>query len=241
MALRILDYTELDLTRRVVGCVYFATMLRQLGADALNEASREKILDAFSGAAIAAAISDPLERQAPLAMTRLSFRQLLMLYAREDRWGARSSLTRRWLYFLRMLAGQGLLPPLTAEVPPAPFAVLEEPLGFPPDHVVAPLVRYLRVRLESLGFFGAAFADFDYLDGFNALLLTYPAIFWFARAFAAGRELPFPDAACIEQAIRLINHRHGLAAEFVFPLERYHLRTLGTPIVLRKLVVWYGR
>jgi len=241
MALRVLDYRELDLTRRVLGCVYLSTMLRQLGPESLVDSARDKVLDAFCSAAIAAAISDPLDRHAPLAMTRLSFRQLLMLYAREDRRGARPSLLNRYLDFLRMLAGRGQLPPLTATMPPVPFDVLEEPLGIPPDEVVAPLARYLRVRLASQGFFGTAFADFDYLDGFNALLLTYPAIFWFARAFAAGQELPFPDAACIEQAIQLVNHRHGLAADYVFPLERYHLRTLGLPVVLRKLVIWYGR
>ena len=53
-------------------------------------------------------------------------------------------------------------------------------------------------------------------------------------------HLPVPNAECMARAVQVVSHRHGFAAEFAHPLERYHLRTLGHPTVLRKLVIWYG-
>ena len=73
------------------------------------------------------------------------------------------------------------------------------------------------------------------------LLLTYPLTFWFARACAAGAGLPAPDRACVERAVQMVNHYHGLLPIFNMPQERLRFRFLCERTTLRRLVLWYGR
>ncbi len=240
--LRLLRHRDFDLTKRVAACVELVHELRALRVDKLEAPALGGLLDAFEKRVAAEVAADPLERQMPPAMARLALRQLLCVYGREDRWGeARGGMRRRLNAYLRMLSGRGLTPPLRPGFPAVPFRALDEPLGIPPDEIMEPLARYLRVRLESLGFFGMAFYGFDFLDGLSALLLTYPMTLWFARVEAAGRGLIFPDAACMVRGVQLVNHVHGVSPVFRNPLERLRFRFLCRRSVLRRLVAWYGR
>jgi len=238
---RLIAYPELDLTGRVAACIQFGGVLRLLNREALEEATLGSVLETIFNTVVLTMAQDPLERIPPSAGTLTSFRQLLVVCAREDRLGERVPVARRYRDFLRMVGGQGTVPPLREDAPAVPFSALEAPVGYPPDEVVEPLERCLRVRLESLGFFGDGFAGYGYLDGLNALLLTYPLTFWFARLYAAGQDLLAPDADCMAKAVSIVNHAYGLAAVFKSPLERFHLASLCNPVILPKLVVWYGR
>lgn len=238
---KMLNYGEFDLTQRVVGCVQIGTVLRHLTPQALDETTLDQVLETIFNTVILAAAKDPAARIPPSKAALTGFRQLLVVYGREDRWGEKIPVGTRYRNLFRMMNGSGQVPLLRADFPDVPFAALEEPIGYPPDEIVEPIQRSLRLHLESMGFFGKPFAGYGYLDGLNALLLTYPVTFWFARVYAAGRELPAPDADCIRQAVSLVNHVHGLATVFNFPLERYHIRSLCNPVVLSKLAVWYGR
>ena len=238
---RLIHYPELDLTGRVVGCLQFAAVLRHLNRQALDESTLDSVLETIFNTVVLAMVKDPLERIPPSRGALASFRQLLVVYAREDRRDVRVPMGRRYRDFFSMIGGAGSVPKLREDFPEVSFSALEEPIGYPPDEVVEPLERCLRARLESMGFFGSGFAGYSYLDGLNALLLTYPVIFWFARVYAAGKGLPAPDAECMVKAVSIVNHVHGLAAVFTFPLERFHLCSLCNPVILRKLAVWYGR
>jgi len=238
---RLMSLRELDLTARVAGCIQFSAILRHLNRQALDLSTLDQVLETIYNTVVLALAQDPLARIQPSAGTLTSFRQLLVIYAREDRRGEKVPVGTRYGQFFSMMGGQGMVPPLRPDFPTVPFSALEPSIGYPPDEVVEPLERCLRVRLESMGFFGGGFAGYSYLDGLNALLLTYPAAFWFARLHAVGKDLIAPDAECIAKGVSVVNHVHGLAAVFKFPLERYHLRALGNPVILRKLAVWYGR
>lgn len=230
-----------DLTTRLAACVNVSAALRFPGIANLDEQQLVQLLEATYNKIVALMIDDPLTRLQPLALERLLLRQIAGIYGREDRRGERGVVWRRLQASLRMLAGKGLLPPLRADFPAVPFARLEEPLGFPPDEVVEPLARYMRFRLESLGFFGAGYFNYPYLDGLNVLLLTYPLTFWFARAYAVGQGLPAPDRACVERGIQLVNHYHGMLPVFNMPQERLRFRFLCERTTLRRLILWYGR
>jgi len=238
---RMIRYPELDLTGRVAGCIQFGAVLRHLSREALDESALDSVLETIFDTVVPAMAQDPLERITPSSGTLTSFRQLLVVYAREDRLGERVPIGRRYRDFFRMAGGKESVPPLRDDFPEVSFSALESPIGYPPDDVVEPLERCLRARLESMGFFGSGFAGYNFLDGLNGLLLTYPLTFWFARVYAAAKDLPAPDAECMAKAVSIVNHVHGLAAVFNFPLARYHLRALCNSIILRKLVVWYGR
>ncbi|MHB9134328.1 MAG: YkgJ family cysteine cluster protein [Armatimonadota bacterium] len=237
---RLVRNRMLDLTRRVVACIYAAAVLRSVHLGELSDEKLREVLDAVQRKVIEATGEVELVRRSPGGMTRVTFRQLLGVYGREDRRGERGMLLRRLRASLRMVGGWGKVPQLRADFPDVPFKAMEEPLGIPPDDVVEPLERYLRMRLESMGFFGAGFYGYSYLDGLNALLLTYPLTFWFARAYAAGKGLVAPDRACIERGIQLVNHHHGITPVLALPTERFRLHYLCDRSTLRSLVIWYG-
>lgn len=239
--LRLVQTRSLDLTTRLVACVNVSAALHSKHLAVIDEHKLREMLEVIYKKVVATAVEDPLVRLKPLAIERLTFRQLLGLYGREDRRGERGVLLKRLSLSLRMLAGQGLVPPLRLGFPEVPFAALDEPLGLPPDEVVEPLARYLRLRLESMGFFGPGFFGYPYLDGLNVLLLTYPLTFWFARVFAAEKGLPAPDRACIERGISIVNHYHGMLPVFNLPLERFRFHFLCERGTLRRLLLWYGR
>jgi lysine-N-methylase len=239
--LRLLTGEECDLTTRVVSCVDAITLLGSLRIDQLDDASLTTLLHTMQQKAVKAMLANPLERSAPPAMVLTAFRQHLCLYGREDRWGAKSSFFQRLRVYLGMVNGSGFVPCLREDFPHVPFFILDDPLGIPPDEVVEPIVRYLRLRLESLGFFGQAFYNYPLLDGLSALLLTYPMAFWFARAYAVGRHLPAPDAACVARGVQLANHAYGISPVQNLPVERARLASLCKRPVLSKLVTWYGR
>lgn len=239
--LRLLEYDAVDLTTRVAGCVDAIALLRTLDIKQLTEEQLATLVDAITQKAVNAMEAAPIERSAPPPLVLTAFRQHLSLYAREDRWGAKSSLLQRLRIYFGMLGGNGFVPHLCADFPHVPFYILEDPLGMPPDAVVEPVLRCLRFRLESLGFFGPAFYHYPYLDGLSALLLTYPMIFWFARAYAIGGKLPAPDAACIARGVQHANRAYGISPVPNIPVERARLASLCKRPTLRKLITWYGR
>jgi len=239
--LRLLAAEEFDLTTRVVGCVDAIELLGSLRIDQLDAPALEVLLNTIYQKATATMRVNPLERNAPPALVLTAFRQHLCLYGREDRWGAKSSFFQRlWLY-LRMVDGGGFVPRLRADFPRVPFFILEDPLGIPPDAVVEPIARCLRLRLESMGYFGPNFYHYPLLDGLGALFLTYPMTCWFARAYAVGRKLPAPDADCMARGVQLANHAYGISPVQNLPVERARLASLCKRQTLRKLVAWYGR
>ncbi len=239
--IRLVRNDSYDLTTRMAACVNVSAALRSSSIATLDERQLKQLLEATYAKIVALMADDPLARVKPLAIERLLLRQIAGIYGREDRRGERGVVWRRLHASLCMLFGRGHLPPLRTDFPAAPFSALEEPLGFPPDEVVEPLARYMRFRLESMGFFGAGYFGYSYLDGLNMLLLTYPLTFWFARAYAAGQGLPAPDRACIVRGIQLVNHYHGMLPVFNMPQERLRFRFLCERTALRRLILWYGR
>jgi hypothetical protein len=93
---------------------------------------------------------------------------------------------------------------------------------------------------EMLSFFGRTFYNRGYLDGMNALLLTYPLSCWFARVFARGNGLAEIDAACAEKALFVVDHQHGITPVLDMPTERFRAGMLCDRSNLRALAIWYG-
>lgn len=237
---RIVRHEKSDLIRRLVSCVNVAAALRAPRLATLDERGLDELLDRMFAKIVTQMAEDPLTRLAPLGLEQLAFRQLAGIYGREDRRGERGVVLQRLGASFRMLGGRGLTPPLRRDLPVVPFAALETPLGALPAETSEPLERYLRLHLESMGFFGPGFYGYAYLDGLNALLLSSVFSCWFARIHAVARELEQPDRACIERGIRIVSHQHGMTPAFNFPQERLRFNFLCERATLRRLVVWFG-
>jgi lysine-N-methylase len=229
--------TLLSPRERIAACIGLADAFRPLYLTALAPDSLEKVLATF--ARTAAAEATAAVRVRPTGVVRAAFRQLVALYGQEQRHGARRALTARWGAYLGMITGVGRVPALRPDTPVVPFAALETEAPWPAE-AYEPLLRCLRVRLESLGFFGERFYGAAYLDGLLALLLTAPLTAWFARLYAAGAGLPAPDAACTARAVAVVHESHGLSPAFTLPAQRERVALLTQRAPLAGLWRWYG-
>lgn len=237
---RLLLTDTLDFTRRIVCCVNLSAMLYTPRIADLDARKLNELLDRAVSKLLTAVAADPLVRLAPTLTTALMFRQLLAPYGRADRYGEPARVGERLAVSLRLLGGRGQTPPLRPGFPALPFATLEQSFGLLDSAVAEPLWRYYRVHLESISFCGRTYYDQSFLDGFNALLLTFPLILWYARAFAVADGATALARAHLTRAISVVDHQHGRSPLLNVPSERFRRRMLGERSHLRSLVVWYG-
>jgi hypothetical protein len=96
------------------------------------------------------------------------------------------------------------------------------------------------MHLTSMGFFGPAFYGRSYLDGLNALLLTYPIVCWFARAIAASEGARTLTKESVERAMMIVDHQHGTTPLLNSGSVRALTVFLCDRAILRSLAIWYG-
>jgi len=236
----LLQHDRLNLTQRMACCVNLAAALDNPRLRDIDAKQLDELLTKASEKVIEAAGQDELPRVPPAPATGAMFRQLLTVYGRRDRANAKEGLWARLKASLAMARGRGTAPPLRPELPPVPFADLEVSFGVPDGDAADALVRYYRMRLWSMSFCGRAFYGRPYLDGLNALWLTYPIILWFARLFAAGEGMEAPDRGCVERALAIVDHQHGRTPLLDVRAERFRQANLCERSTLRSLVIWYG-
>jgi len=237
---KLLTRTDLDFTRRLVCMANLTAALRTPRLAGVEMKKLDELLAKLTAMVVEKVKGDALVRLAPPGLTRAMFRQMLAAYGRADRIGQRPNVWQRLTVGLRMLNGRGTMPPIRPGFPPVRFADLEGAFGLPDEEATAPLVRYYRVHLQSMGFCGPIFYGRAFLDGLGMLCLTYPLICWFARAFAVAEGHPALTAQHVERAIAVVDHQHGRNKLFDLPSERYRQHALLDRSTLRSLIVWYG-
>ncbi|HEX2952212.1 MAG TPA: YkgJ family cysteine cluster protein [Armatimonadota bacterium] len=237
---RLLLNDSLDITRRVLGCVNFAAALRSPRIVSLEGRKLSEFLETVLTKVIETAEKDTLRRVPPPGIVQSMFRHLLSIYARMDRVGEKTSTIQRLKHSLRMSSGRGQVPPIRQGFPSVAFTDIDR-MSVTPQHGAAAMIeRYLHLRLSSMSFFGRTFYDRSYLDGMNSLLLTYPLVCWIARAYAVEQGLQAPDAGCMEQALQIVDHQHGMNPLLNIAIEHVRTNFLTERSHLRSLVIWYG-
>jgi lysine-N-methylase len=237
---RLLCTDSLDVTRRLVGCANFAALLRTPRIAELEGSKLTEFLDTVVARVVQSAAKDELCRVRPSAPARPLFRQWLSIYGREDRIGAEGQTGARLSAAMRMVLGRGVMPELRPDLPCVPFDALEASFGIPDAEAAEPLLRYLRFRFSSLGFFGRLLFGRSFLDGINALFLAVPGALWFARAHALHRELATLDRDAMSFGVQVVDRRHGRIALANTFAERFRTGYLTDRATLRSLLVWYG-
>jgi len=235
---RILLDVSLDITSRVAACANLSAILRQPGI--LDEHKLNDLLDAAASEVQEDAAENPFDREAPREPELLALRQLAGIYSRYDRVGEKAQMGWRMKAAVQMLAGKGAVPKLREDFPKVSFSDIEKSKGIPAGEAATALERYIHVHLAGMGFFGLPFYNRSYLDGLEALLLTYPLICWFARAYATGKGLDTLDKDCVERAIMIVDHQHGISPMLDIPTERSRMKFLCASRTLRPLIIWYG-
>lgn len=230
---------RLNLTQRVACAVNLAAALDNSRIAGLESRELDDLL-AKASAKLIDAGQDELPRVPPDIAALAMFRQLLTVYGRRDRANAKERLWERFKVSVAMARGRGAVPPLRPELPAVGFADLEIAFGVPDGEAAAVLTRYYRMRLWSMSFCGRAFYNRPFLDGLNALWLTYPLILWFARLFAAGEGKAALERSHVERALTIVDHQHGRTPLLDVRAERYRQASLCERSTLRSLVIWYG-
>ncbi|WP_298865162.1 YkgJ family cysteine cluster protein [uncultured Gimesia sp.] len=186
-----------------------------------------------------------LSRTAPSRMGAIQFRLLAAQYARKDTFAEDSRGMMRRLSLLmsalKFASGRGEIPRLQDRFSAVPFSSLEAPFGDLPPECEKLFIRYYRVKIQGLHFFGAAYYDIHLVEGFYHLALMFPAIMWIARWLAAGsgRSTLLPDD--VNEAISIADHHHGYSPAFGLPHFRSRVRNLSRSQDIKKLISWYGQ
>ena len=106
---------------------------------------------------------------------------------------------------LAISAGTRCIPRVHGLMSEMTFEELELPIGPMPASAEELLARYFQVKIESLQFFGATNFRRSLFDGFESLVLTFPAILWLARNFS--RTMPHAEA--ITLALQIVDDNFG--------------------------------
>jgi lysine-N-methylase len=236
----LLSQDGLCLTGRIAAAV---NLVAGLDTPRLSEITADEVQPLLATTLVAVsrmAQQDPLHRRRLPSGVRTMFRQLLGLYGRVDRLAQPVSPWTRSRQAAALAWGRGRVPALRGDWPRVRFAALEGAWGPLDAEVEAVFTRFYRLKLGAQAFCGVGFFGYPYLAGLQALWLTYPALLWCARLFAAGdgrHELRASDA---ERALQVIDHRHGRSPQMALPGEQRRLAALCERETLRALIVAYG-
>jgi lysine-N-methylase len=202
-----------------------------------------ELLHVLSGAADDEEAKTAGEVKRPGWAGRTVFRQLVAVFSRKDhgveKGTAQRGLLSRFRAALRYARGRGTVPRVHAALAEgATFADGEVPLPALSDATVAMLVRWHRVKVESLQFCGAPNFGLAVWEGLESLAITFPVALWLARVLVGGGM--GPDAA-VAQAVRMVDDNFGFNPLLGAARQKFVLRLLANRGDLPRLVAWYGR
>ncbi|MBS0262031.1 MAG: YkgJ family cysteine cluster protein [Planctomycetes bacterium] len=229
---------------RVIQALAFVELLGQARFDKIRGPRLREFLEIVAGAAASEAAALP-EQPEPSAVGRMQFRLQCAQYARRDTLAdCELGWANRWRLFraaVRFTRGMGLAPPLQPAFVPVPFTELEPAFGPLPAAVDELLIRYLRVKIQSLHFCGRAYYDVPVVEGFQSLALVIPVVLFLARWLAVGagrRQLTLDD---VTRALNIADHHHGYSPAFGQLNFRARVRMLAQTQDISRLTAWYGR
>ncbi|HUR52586.1 MAG TPA: YkgJ family cysteine cluster protein [Gemmataceae bacterium] len=246
---RWLGDTEMPLERRWRKVLFVTDMVRKATLDGKGDAKKSvtggRLSEMLHVLGLAADEEEPKtaeEVKPPAWVGRAVFRPLLAVYARKDhgpdKGTAQSGPLGRILAASRFARGKGRIPKLHAQIPETTFTAAEQPAGPLSPDADALLTRYYRLKVESMQFCGRTNFDLPFWDGLESLALTFPAILWLSRVFAAdgrGRD------AAIKPALQLVDDNFGFNKLLGLGRQKHAVRMLSNRGEVAKLVAWYSR
>ncbi len=236
--------------RRWRKILFIVMMLRKAtfdgGGDPKKAVTGGKLSELLHVLGLAAEDEEPasaIEVKRPGWAGRTVFRQLVAVFSRKDH-GAEKGIAQRgpvsrFMSAVKFASARGRVPKVHAALPDAAtFAAGEIPLGALSDTTVSLLVRWHRMKIESLQFCGAPNFGLSVWEGIESLALTFPAAMWLARVLVAGGKTP--DAA-VTQAVRMVDDNFGFNPLLGSVRQKFALRLIANRGDLPRLVAWYGR
>ncbi len=226
--------------------VAWVELIEQSRFEAIRGTRMGEFLELISQATVQELPGDlELNRTAPSRLGSIQFRLLAAQYARKDTFAEDSrGMLRRFSLLMsavKFASGRGDIPRLQDRFKSVPFSQLDESFGELPPECEKLFNRYYRVKIEGLHFFGAAYYDIHFVEGFYHLALMFPAMMWISRwlAVGAGRSVLLPED--VKEAMSIADHHHGYSPVFGLPHFRSRVRNLSRTQDIKKLITWYGQ
>jgi hypothetical protein len=160
----------------------------------------------------------------------------------ESATGFTRHLWRSWGLFFqsrRFARWRGPVPQLSRDWPDTDFETVAQ-IEAASDDALEPLLRAMRLKLDSRAFCGPGFLDYDILSGLTALWLMPALTGWFSRleAVAAGRSaLTSEDVLA---GLRRTNRTFGVSPALRRLSERLRLKALARPGVVASILRRFG-
>ncbi|MBI5368543.1 MAG: YkgJ family cysteine cluster protein [Planctomycetes bacterium] len=190
--------------------------------------------DAGAGAAV----------RPPRAGERLLFRRFLNLLVLREYRGQTGGVGLRWRAFLDSLHvhfERGSLP-LAGLPSPVPLSAVPSVASPVTEPAVAELLaRFVRVRRHAKAYIAGGFHAWGQLAGLGFLLLTLPALCWFARASAAARGATTTALDDFRFAAVYLDFTLGASDLFDRASVRLQLAPLVAPDAALRLFQWLAR
>ena len=241
-AAQVADTAE-PLEYRLRNLIAVAALCRKSRFEAISGARLSEFLEVITAAVAEDVPRGPDAVAPPTWLGRTVFRQVAAIYSRKDA-GTHAGISSRsrgtrlraaW----RFAVGRGPVPKLHGQIPTgATFEAAELPQPLTPEGD-ALLTRFYGLKLESLQFCGPTNFGRPFWAGLDSLLLTYPAIRWLGRVFAAGGSRSPDDA--LRLAVQAVDDSFGFNPLLGSRRQAWGVRTLAERGELAKLVAWYAR
>ena len=228
---------------RLVHALFVVHMLGQANLQKFRGQRIDELLDALFLAAPTETVRNAAELSEPNALGRTQFRLIVAQYANENS-PRRMSLGQRLKNAadgLRLTRGAGMTPHMRAVLPSVPFADLERPFTGATQEIEQTFHRYFSVKLPSLCFCGSSCYDLTLVEGFNYLAANYAITMFLARWIARGQDRSAVSAHDVQDALRLIDYRHGRSPAMGAINFRRRIESLVKTSQLPALIGWYGR
>lgn len=238
--INILDRPDSPLEFRLRLCLALDLLCRQAKFEAVQGARLSEFLELVTES-LASEVETDLERiPAPGWIGRILFRQAAAVYSRRDTGPRRGVSSRGRLALLwaawHFMRGKGRVPRVHGLMPETTFAQLEVPAGLLPPESERMLTRYYKVKVESMHFFGPTNFSMPYWEGFESLLVTFPAILWLSRAFADRSR-----HEAITLALRIVDDNFAYNKLLGMGRQRLSTRLMVSRGELNRLMAWYSR
>jgi lysine-N-methylase len=233
--------------QRVAAAARLCELLGEVSFEKIHGAKLHELLALLSPVAESecdALLADgrPQPRRRAIKM----FRALLFAYGWSGESPAPRLVTRfvqRWRHLRisrRFARAAGEIPRLQGDWPHAAFEAVDRTMPPADEESVEPVIRSLRVKLDTLSFCGPGYFHYPLIDGLAALLLTYAVVGWFAKLSAFGGGASAPRREDVIWALRLVDHGYGRSPIFGKYSERLRITGLLISNDLAPLIGRHG-
>ena len=235
---------EAPIERKLRTVLAFIALMRKSQFEKVSGNRLAEFLQVVSAAVADDLPADPATLARPGWVGRSLFRQIAAIYSRKDLGldhgdliarGAFGRISAAWRFAL----GRGAVPTVHAFIPKgATFEAAEAALGPLPANSEALLMRYYRMKVESLQFCGRVNFKLAVWDGLESLILTFPVMMWLSRVLMSGGT---PPETAVEKAVKVVDDNFGFNPLLGSLKQRTIVGLIRAKDELPRLVAWYGR